>query len=355
MKNSEMSRVVFRKIMGGMEIEAAIYEILSQSELNLHRNEKIILKPNFSSNNTSETGCTTHLEIIEAVIRYLKDYGCSILLAESDPTNADFDEIRKGLHLDRFEKQYGARILNMSKANQQKTTIRGECMNFTFPLSTDVLECDKMINLPVLKTHVWVGASAGIKNLFGMICEKNKVKWHIYLHEILLGMLRQFKPAFTIVDAISAMEGMGPIFGRPVGCKVLIAGADPVAVDLIACRFMEQQVIPGYLKKAMKTGFSTRNAENIVVDGNFSTHPFHKPTTTIEQLVKLISMAGLNLNEIVSRIIAPAPSIKALPGLIADMEKEGLVRIHPGDAITINDTQKFKMLFPEVEDYLAVS
>ncbi|RLG47093.1 MAG: hypothetical protein DRN90_04805 [Thermoproteota archaeon] len=42
------------------------------------------------------------------------------------------------------------------------------------------------------------------------------------------------KIAFCVVDAVTAMEGDGPIHGLPVHMGLIIAGDDPVATDSIA-------------------------------------------------------------------------------------------------------------------------
>lgn len=46
------------------------------------------------------------------------------------------------------------------------------------------------------------------------------------------------KPYFSIVDGIVAMEGNGPAAGLPKPCGVLLAGEDPVAVDVTCARLM---------------------------------------------------------------------------------------------------------------------
>lgn len=55
-----------------------------------------------------------------------------------------------------------------------------------------------------------------------------------------LGTMRETKQRryFCFVDGIVAMEGDGPMGGEPVGAGVVLAGADPVAVDAVAARIM---------------------------------------------------------------------------------------------------------------------
>jgi len=47
-----------------------------------------------------------------------------------------------------------------------------------------------------------------------------------------------FPLTFSIVDGIVGMEGNGPIQGTPRPMGIVVAGADPVAVDATCCRIM---------------------------------------------------------------------------------------------------------------------
>jgi uncharacterized protein (DUF362 family) len=94
-----------------------------------------------------------------------------------------------------------------------------------------------------MKTHHWVGATLSMKNLFGVVpggvygWPKNALHW-AGIAESIADLHSVFPRAFTLVDAIVGMEGNGPIQGVPKPMGVLVAGADPVAVDATCCRLM---------------------------------------------------------------------------------------------------------------------
>ncbi len=54
------------------------------------------------------------------------------------------------------------------------------------------------------------------------------------------GSLRRDNPKryYTLIDGIVGMDGMGPMQGDPVRSNVVVCGADPVAVDMVAARVM---------------------------------------------------------------------------------------------------------------------
>ena len=104
-------------------------------------------------------------------------------------------------------------------------------------------EADKIINLPKLKTHEMMTMTCAVKNLFGAVIGTGKAGWHLkagssrqLFAKLLLEIYLLKKPTLNIVDAIYAMEGNGPGSGVPIKLGLLIAGANPVAVDVIAGR-----------------------------------------------------------------------------------------------------------------------
>jgi uncharacterized protein (DUF362 family) len=83
-----------------------------------------------------------------------------------------------------------------------------------------------------------------MKNLFGTVPSsiygwpKNVLHWS-GIDESIVDLHAAFPRQFAIVDGIVGMEGNGPIQGTPKPAGVLVAGADPAAVDATCCRIMK--------------------------------------------------------------------------------------------------------------------
>jgi uncharacterized protein (DUF362 family) len=56
------------------------------------------------------------------------------------------------------------------------------------------------------------------------------------------GIYAALPQTVAIVDGITGMEGDGPLFGEPVSHGVLVAGADPLAVDISCSQLMGYQL-----------------------------------------------------------------------------------------------------------------
>ena len=134
-----------------------------------------------------------------------------------------------------------------------------------FEIAAPYLDADRIINLPKLKTHEMMTLTCGVKNLFGILVGAAKPAWHLQagfdrelFARVLLEIYQIRPPDLTIVDAITAMEGDGPGSGDPRQVGLLLAGVNPVAVDMIAAE------IAGIPKKLL---FVEREAEKLGLPG----------------------------------------------------------------------------------------
>jgi uncharacterized protein (DUF362 family) len=101
-----------------------------------------------------------------------------------------------------------------------------------------LLKNDVLVNLPVMKADLKTAQiSIGMKNIFGLIPEKTKPRFHSSIDEVLVELLRIFKPDLTIVDATMPCIGSYPDY-TPVNLGLIVAGRDVVAVDSVCARIM---------------------------------------------------------------------------------------------------------------------
>lgn len=105
-------------------------------------------------------------------------------------------------------------------------------------ISREALNADVIVNLPKLKAHSQMRVTAGVKNLFGCVCGMQKAIWHARLgadvssfSEFLLAVSGHFPNTFTLLDAITVMQGSGPTKGRPLQLGAVVAADDPFALD----------------------------------------------------------------------------------------------------------------------------
>jgi uncharacterized protein (DUF362 family) len=130
-------------------------------------------------------------------------------------------------------------------------------------VSSLVLDADRVISIPVAKTHRWAHLTLALKNFIG-ITPLERYGWQsrgnedrVFLHEndmgpesfgrLYIDLARAAAPDLAIIDFSIGMEGNGPTGGTAVdmmtrlGSWLLLASTDAVATDATAARIMSHE------------------------------------------------------------------------------------------------------------------
>jgi len=223
------------------EIRAAVRFLLAERYADLlpaDRGSLILLKPNLNSYMNALTGNTTDLRLIAAVLGFLKEAGYRRITV-GEGTNSGFYRSRisviERLGIDRLARHFGAAVKDLNYADPYPIAFEDGA---TAAVARDCVEADLFINLPKLKTHFENGMSVCLKNLMGcLVGQENKKKTHQSLAANILNINRHVRPHLHLVDAVIAMEGLGPTRGTPLKTGMIFAGTDPLLIDLACARF----------------------------------------------------------------------------------------------------------------------
>lgn len=198
----------------------------------------VLLKPNFLKDDPRQKGVITHPEVIRAVAKVALDSGCRVKIGDS-PGFGSIAWILKRSGFDNFFSDLPVEIVpfkNPVEVRNPKGTFK------KFVVDREILEADRIINMPKLKTHGQMLISMAVKNMFGAVIGAAKPQWHLraginysYFARMLLELHYLIKPALNLIDGITGMEGEGPSAGDPVDLGFLAAGTDAVALDSAIC------------------------------------------------------------------------------------------------------------------------
>ncbi|WP_300162672.1 DUF362 domain-containing protein [Solidesulfovibrio sp.] len=226
----------------------------------------ILLKPNLNANMNALTGNTTDLRLLCALLGALRDAGYADLTV-GEGTNSGFYRNDIGviarLAVDKAAARFGVPVVDLNHAPGRPVAFEN---GVTAQVAAPVLDAALVINLPKLKTHFEAGMSVCLKNLMGcLVGQENKKKTHQSLAANILNLSDAVRPGLHIVDAMVAMEGLGPTRGTPLRCDALVFGDDPYVIDLACARlagFPDAAVRP--LAEARRRGRLTPDREAFV-------------------------------------------------------------------------------------------
>jgi uncharacterized protein (DUF362 family) len=225
--------------------------------------DKVLIKVNFITDKTWDTGATTDPIVVEAIIKKLEDLPVKVYVVESDATITNADKAFEATGMKDMCRRNGVEWINLRhvKDKVKLQVPNGEALkSITVPrLVTE----SAVISAAKLKTHLNTTVTLGMKNMFGLLPDKFKGKFHAKgISKVVVDINTVLKPAFTVIDGFVGMEGNGPIDGTPVQMNLIIAGRDVVATDATACRVMGFNPFEiKHIRKAFEKGLGSSEAQ----------------------------------------------------------------------------------------------
>ncbi len=193
---------------------------------------RALIKVNFITTKTWESGGTTDPMVVEAIIKKLKPLGIEIFVVESDATMTNADKAFEATGMKEMCQQNDIQFLNLRYQKEKvKIPIPG-CETLGSITVPKIITESAIISAAKLKTHMATKVTLGMKNMFGLLPDKFKAKYHARgISSVIVDINSVIKPALTVIDGFVAMEGRGPTDGTPVKMDLIIAGKDVVATD----------------------------------------------------------------------------------------------------------------------------
>lgn len=229
--------------------------------------DNALIKVNFITTETWDSGATTDPIVVEAIIKKLQRFPLKIYVVESDATMTNATKAFKATGMDEMCKQNGVECLNLRHVKDRvKIDIpNGDALKqITVPR---IVQESAIISAAKMKTHMATKVTLGMKNMFGLLPDKMKFKYHTKgISKVIVDINSVIKPVFTVIDGFVAMEGRGPSGGDPVKMDLIIAGKDIVATDATAARVMGLDPMEiSHIRTASQKGLG--NIDNIEVVG----------------------------------------------------------------------------------------
>ncbi|MBP3558174.1 MAG: DUF362 domain-containing protein [Thermoguttaceae bacterium] len=244
-KNAAGADVDLVALMGGepgQMFEKGI-EVLGGMKRFVDRGAKVVIKPNIGWDKKPELAANTNPELIVAMINAAKDCGAKEIVV-FDNTCDNWRKCYENSGIEEAAKKAGAIVMpaNEERHYREVSLPKAKVLKKT-QIHQAILDCDVWFNVPVLKNHGGAKMTIAMKNLMGIV--RDRQAFHrLGLDQAIADIGTYEKPAcLNVVDAYRAMKSNGPR-GRNeadvVTPKCLFMSTDPVAVDVAAIRTFNQ-------------------------------------------------------------------------------------------------------------------
>jgi uncharacterized protein (DUF362 family) len=231
------------------------------------KGDVVMIKPNIAFNRTPEQAGCTNPEVVRILVKLCIDAGAKEVKVMDNPVSPA-QETYKRSGIEKAAKEAGAIVLYPEPDRLKSVSIKGAYLDKQ-KVFTDIIEADKIINVPILKTHGLTRLTMGMKNWLGAI-GGNRDAYHSRLERVIVDLSRFFKPALIVLDAYRVLAKNGPAgktLSDVVLLKTVVAGRDIVAVDAMGASLC--QVKPkslGFLKLAYKQGLGEIDLNSLKID-----------------------------------------------------------------------------------------
>jgi uncharacterized protein (DUF362 family) len=200
---------------------------------------RVLINPNVSGHLPPDAAVNTHPHVVGALIKLCRDAGAGEVIV-GNFNNAKNYKIGK---MDEVAEKYGAELKplgNKKEFFERLEMPQGKALDHLL-VTKDYLAADVLINVPVAKHHTVSRMSLGMKNLMGLVLERRRFhrERNKYLEQSIADLASAVKSTLIVVDANKMIVTKGPVGpGEQIEPKKVIAGTDPVAVDVLAAQLL---------------------------------------------------------------------------------------------------------------------
>ena len=197
-----------------------------------------------------EARLTTHPLVVEGIIEVLKDCGASVCFGD--------DSARAGKHYGAIcgvtgmidvAQRTGATLIDFVAAGAREVRGRLWCPR-KYLVTNAYFEADVVINAASCRSHIGVGLSGAIKNMFGCVIGRRKQLIHMLFPgspklfgRAIADIYRTIPATYSFLDLTTVAEGAGITLAvRPVG--LMLGGVDAVALDTVASHAIRYENVP---------------------------------------------------------------------------------------------------------------
>jgi uncharacterized protein (DUF362 family) len=205
---------------------------------------RVLLKPNLVEPIRTSPHMTTNPAVVLAATDVLRKWGASVTVGEGPGHVRDTELVLAESAMGPALGSAKLPFIDLNYDEVQAVPNAGRVSPLAdICLPRAVLEADFVVSMPKLKTHHWVGITASMKNLYGVMpgCvygwPKN-VLHHAGIPQTVVDINSSLPRTLAIVDAIECMEGDGPIMGTAKRMGLIAVGQNVASLDATLARIM---------------------------------------------------------------------------------------------------------------------
>ncbi|MDO4586203.1 MAG: DUF362 domain-containing protein [Planctomycetia bacterium] len=235
--------------------------------------DRITIKPNIGWDKTPELAGNTNPDLIVSLIKACKDAGAKEVIV-FDHTCDNWRKCYENSGIEDAAIKAGAKVMPGNENGYYREISLPKAKNLKkAKVHQAILDCDAWFNVPILKNHGGAKITVAMKNLMGIVFDRQYFHQHD-LEQCIADICTIEKPAaLNIVDAYRVLKSNGPRgknLSDVVQPKGLFLSTDIVAVDTAAIKFFGQiEAMPldsiAYLSNGQDLNVGTMDLDSLKI------------------------------------------------------------------------------------------
>ena len=237
------------------QITRKAVDLLGGMKRFISKGDVVMIKPNIAFDRKPQFAGCTNPDVVRALVELCLESGAKEVKVMDNPVHLAKQTYTSSGIAEAAEK-VGGQVLYPDSDRVKSMSIDGEKLK-SARVFTDIIEADKLINVPILKTHPFTKLTMGMKNWLGAVWGNREI-YHQNVNNVIVDLAAFFKPTLTVLDAYRVMLKNGPDGGSLSDVHLnnsVVAGTDWVAVDAMGatmCKYKPKEL--SSLKLASKLG-----------------------------------------------------------------------------------------------------
>ncbi|MHC1624625.1 MAG: DUF362 domain-containing protein, partial [Methermicoccaceae archaeon] len=230
---------------------------------------RLLIKPNFVTDDSPQTGITSHPTTVRACCEYALECGFKkerIMVGEGGIAHIDTTQTFHSLGLYKELEGLGIDVVDLNREDRLTVKIDDALALDEVGISRPYLTHDGIISCTKLKIHSIAMTTLCMKNMLGGVRPKNLM--HYRLHEKIVDLNRRFPPTLCVIEGVIGCQSY-ETSGDVVRSNLVVVGNNMVATDAVGSYLMgvEPSEVP-YLVLAEENGLGTCDLSQIDIVGD---------------------------------------------------------------------------------------
>lgn len=232
----------------------------------VRKGQTVVIKPNIGWSQDPSFAATTNPLLIKRLVEHCLDAGAKKVWV-FDHTCDNGPRSYKASQIEAYAREGGAQVVaGDNSSSYQDLSLPKAILLKKTKVHELILAADVFINVPVLKSHSGEGMTCAMKNLMGMVW--NREEFHSLGLDACIadsGLAR--RPDLNIVDAARIMLSGGPrgyASSQYDEQQMLLLSTDPVACDAVAARTLGKDPKAfGYIARGAEGGLGIDDLQKL--------------------------------------------------------------------------------------------